>query len=451
MSSTASGASPADSGALTLYPGPSGGYILFGFLAAATSAASAFEAGLTRVGPSFDQPPVVHAAVASNDGQLVVAAFTAAYGGTAVGGQAIATYEERGASRAAFVFDRPDTLSASLGPMLGELASITERELERAYGSGGASLPLDVDELTAAARSVPLTMHDFPDGTARIGVAPGYTVNVMQSGRFSASRSDGAYLNIANPIAMLDPRGAMYAQMVALSRSAFGAPSLPPGLLVVPYADDFGPAWVTARQQIVRQRGAADPQTRIATSSPLATPENAFGRGMVVQGTETLEGVERAFAATLIAAPPDGSGNWMISVTILSAPLASVSRDMPELFAMQRSEELDNEALMAQSNASIAASARALSQTLASRRAASEQISAATFAGVMARARTAQAGIDRSAAAFIEYIKGTTWVHDAGKGADHHMSRDLGSALVKADPARFTVVPVSDYKRGVQY
>jgi hypothetical protein len=403
-----SGASPADSGALTLYPAPSGGYILFGLLPAATSAASALEAGLTRAAPFFDQPPVVDAAVTSNEGLPLVAAFTAVYGGTAVRGQAIATYDESGASRAAFLFDRPDALSASLGPMHAELASITERELERAYGAGSAPLPLDVDAFTAAAPSVPLTMHEFPDGTARIGVAPGYTVNVMQSGRFSASRSGGAYLNIANPIAMLDPRGTMYAQMEAMSRNMGGAPSFPPGLLVVPYAEDFAPAWVTARQQILRQRGAADPLTRIALSSPLATPANAFGRGRVVQGTETLEGVERAFAATLIAVPPDGSGNWMISVTILSAPLTSLSRDMPELFAMQRSLQLRDAALMAQTSASITASAQALSETLASRRDEAAQRSAATFAAVKARARTAQAAIDRSAAEFITYIEGRT-------------------------------------------
>lgn len=449
-STGAPAASRAATGGLTLYPAPSSGHILFGLVPTATSAATALKAGIERGGASFAQPPELLAAVASRDGRLAIAAFKAAYGGAAVGGLAIATYDESGASRVALLFDRLDSLPSSIGPMERELVSITAREIQRARGTSGASAGLDVSALSAAARSVPLTMRDFPDGTARIGIAQGYTVNVMQSGRFSAAGSDGAYLNIANPIPVLDPSGTMYAQMVAMSQRAGGASGLPPGFLVVPYSRDLGPAWVAARRQIARQRGAADANIRIERSSPLPERANAFAQGTVVQGTETLGGVLRSFVATLIARPPDASGNWLMSVTILSAPAASASRDMPALFAMQRSEQLDNAALMAQTDASIAASANALAQTLSSRQAAYMQMSEAKFAGVMARARATQAGIDRSAAAFTEYINGTTWVHDSGTGRDRHVSQNLGYALAKGDPTRFTELPVRDYTPGGQ-
>jgi hypothetical protein len=69
----------------------------------------------------------------------------------------------------------------------------------------------------------------------------------------------------------------------------------------------------------------------------------------------------------------------------------------------------------------------------------------------MEQARRTQDAIDRSAAATIHYVSDTNVVRYNGNGAHGTMSTDWADALTRNDPQNFSVVPMSQYVKGVDY
>ncbi len=69
----------------------------------------------------------------------------------------------------------------------------------------------------------------------------------------------------------------------------------------------------------------------------------------------------------------------------------------------------------------------------------------------MASARSAQDSIDRSTAGFVHYINDTTVVNNAATGTQRTISASTAQGLVSANPQQFSTVPVSQYRKGVNY
>ncbi len=428
--------------------GPEGGTIVSSPLSGAASGPGAFKDGLHALRGYFDEAPAWLGAVRSKDGNVTIAAFRAVRRGAPVGGLAIAAYDPAGHSRFAVVFDDPARLARSLPPMLNRLKEMTQETLEQARPAQAGTRGPDFAAFEAAAAHVALRRIAFPDGTATIGIADGFTPAVMSGGRFGASAADGAYANFYTPVPLLDPRSALYQQE---SRMSGGNPPQIPGQTVIAYDPDPVAVWKQVLRERAEERGEGDPSPQMLRVKPLPNDATGF-LGRMVAGTMTLHGEPYVFSGTLLVSPPPRSdGSWLLQITMRGAPAAHAAADMPALIAMQRSEKIDMNAVRDQTMRNIAAINAECSRWLAANKAAGDDARNRVFQTSMHNAQVAQDNIDRSTAGFIHYINDEAVVQHDPTGARGTISASLATALQKSDPQHFTIVPVSQYIKGSEY
>jgi hypothetical protein len=73
------------------------------------------------------------------------------------------------------------------------------------------------------------------------------------------------------------------------------------------------------------------------------------------------------------------------------------------------------------------------------------------FESAMANARASRDAMDKSTAGFIHYINGTSVLQHNPSGLRGTLDANLASALEQADPQHFSVVPLKEYIKGVDY
>ncbi len=435
-------------GGLASEDGPQGGTILSGPLPKVLTGPAAFKAGLHLLHGYFDKFPTLIGVVCSKDKAVTIAPFRAVRQGAPVSGIALATYDPAGHSRFAVMYDDPTKLGQSLPPMMDRLKVITQDALEKARPvSSGAAGP-DFAAYEAAAAHVSLHSTSFPDGTATIGVADGFTPGTMSGGRFSASAADGAYANLYIPISLMDPSGSLYQQEMQMSG---GNPPQIPGQTVIAYDADPIVAWKKVLTERANERGSADPDPQILHAAPLPNSAGGF-TGKMVAGTMTLNGEPYVFSGTLLISPPPGAdGGWLLQITMRAAPTAHASTDMPALIAMQNSEKVDMNAVRDQTMRNIKAMSEETARWLALNKIQGDAARDHVFETSMHNAQVAQDNIDISAAAFIHYINDTTVVQQNSTGAQATVSTSMAAALQSMNPAQFQQVPVSQFTKGVNY
>jgi hypothetical protein len=180
--------------------------------------------------------------------------------------------------------------------------------------------------------------------------------------------------------------------------------------------------------------------------------------GTLMTGTITLGGEPYSFTGWLMTSPAPtpqggsqfGTGYWSLHITILAARTARVGADFPAMIAMQNSMKVDQRALTDQTNRVIAQSFEQLGRWQAETRAAGDAERNRIVEQSMANAKASRDVMDRSTAAFINYINDETVVKNAN-GVTSTVSNGLAALLQQGPSGSFTQVPVSQYVKGQQY
>jgi hypothetical protein len=427
------------------------GHVLQGALQDVSSGPAAFKAGLHHTRGVFDASINLLSVARSKDNpNLTMASFTAAQQGAPVGGLVIAVYDPAGHSRFALLYDAPDRLAKSLPTMLKRFDAATQERLEKARPQGG-SAAMDFARFEKEASHVALNRTQFQDGTASIGVAPGFKPTLMSGGRFTASASDGAYITLFRPCNVLDPNGTLYKMQAQLGRNVHSGPMHVPGQVILAYDPDLVSAWKNYIVENARQNNAvnSDPQVLKRATAPGSTKDWPM---VNIAGTMTVNGEPFVFTGMLVGSPPPtAQGGWSVQVTLLAAPAAHAAVDMPAMIAMQQSEKVDMSAVQQQTMHNIAAINAQTSAWLRSNKAAYDEASQRRFDSAMANAHASRDAMDRSTAGFIHYISNTSVLQHNPTGARATVDANLASALEKADPQNLSVISSKDYIKGVDY
>ncbi len=179
-----------------------------------------------------------------------------------------------------------------------------------------------------------LTTTPFPDGTGHVGIAEGWTAQSLGQGAAVLVGPDGARVELAIFVPVLDPRGMLGQQAASMG--------LPPTGLVMPCIPDPAEALVAVTRAISMQRGHGDPQMKVESAQPLASRPGA--RTEILSGTQLVDGALWRFAGLITASPPNAVGSWSIGGNIFFAPDATFRRHEPAMMAMANSMVLDFEA-----------------------------------------------------------------------------------------------------------
>ncbi len=432
---------------------PGGGRIVYGTLGAPSSGQATFRAGIHRLRGYFDAPPDLRNGVDGNGGNVSLVLFTAKLQGRAVVGLAVATSDPASGSRIGFLIDAPDRFAHTLGPMQQDLRRLTLAAAERARpaSAGAPAGAVDLARIKEAARSVPLTDVQSPDGTLTVGVARGYQLQRLAMGSFGATGADGAVVNGGGGIPLLDPSGTTYQSWKRLLAMTPNFHTSYPGL-VIPFTRDPVDGWVAARVMSAQQQHQPDPQIRLARKAMLDLPPGPVPmHGALIQGSEVMNGTPMVFLGSVIASEPSAEGSWTITVNLLHAPVEHADADLPAMWAMLTSVHIDQARLAATTMAVIRAMAEQSSALMQDRHDANMALMQSNFEHAMAQARRSQDAIDRSAAATIRYVGDSTVMRYEPTGEHVEVSSSWASDLARDDPQNFSVVPLSQYVKGVDY
>jgi hypothetical protein len=174
------------------------------------------------------------------------------------------------------------------------------------------------------------------------------------------------------------------------------------------------------------------------------------GRAVAIAGTDTVRGKRMRFEGNIAVGSPTNYGTWTVGINLVSAPVDGFTAEAPTLAAVADSYDLNQKRRGEQvaqaitiSEAQGAAGRAMLAQTTAN--------DAALVNASMAHARAVQDGIDRSTAGFVRYLGGTDVLEHTGTGAHGTVDAGFAQAVVRSDPQNFRTVPVSQYRKGIDY
>jgi hypothetical protein len=402
-------------GGLHALDGARGGRIVMGSLSGVTSPDAAFLLGLQRMHGYFDRAHLA-GAVRSVDGTTTLGQFSADLRGTPVDGIVVTSYAP-GASRLAVLYDRKGRLGDSLRPMLAQLSrSGVASTSSNGAASDGAPVP-------------PLHEVDAQDGTVSARIPAQWSAARLSEGVFAATAPDGSEVDQELSASFLDPRSPMASR-----------PSWP----LLPYPASPAQGLIEATH-VMRP----DPQVHIESS----TPQGSQGNMTVsrVEGTQTLRnGTPGRFRGFIALSSLGQYGLWTISIKSVAAPSASFVQQLPTLVAIFSSYHVNQGARNAQVGAYLA-EAQQNEARLLSANAAVQRRNAAVASASEANARNVQDGIDRSTSGFVHYLAGTTVVQDAATGGSATVDQSFGSNLVRSNPGAFRELPVSEYRKGIDF
>lgn len=250
---------------------------------------------------------------------------------------------------------------------------------------------------------------------------------------------------------LLDPSGSLYKMQAQMARRSSNAPPTIPGQIVITYDSDPASAWKKFLAENARQQNIPYPDPQISKQEPMHMQMPGWS-GCLISGKMTVHGEPFVFKGRLLVSPPPSpQGSWMLQTTILAAPVAHASADMPALIAMEKSEKVDMKATRELTMRNIAMINSQSAHLMAARQTAYNVGSQQRFNSSMARARASRDAMDKSTAGFIHYINGTTVVQHTPSGGHATVEANLAGALEKSDPQHFRVVPLKQYVKGVDY
>jgi hypothetical protein len=197
--------------------------------------------------------------------------------------------------------------------------------------------------------------------------------------------------------------------------------------------------------------GAPDPDPQFSSISPEAGVggKDAARR---VSGTMLLHGETYAFMGWVeVGRLTPMTGGYGLFLTMLGTPARLASTEFPALIAMYSSLRVDFQAVHDQSVRRTQMMTQATMATINANHDAFMADSNRRFESSMANARAAQDAMDRSAAGFIHYINGTSVLQYNPTGGRSTVGSSLAQSLEAANPGAFSVVPISNYIKGIDF
>jgi len=420
-----------------------GGRILAGSLGAEGSTESAFRAGLHRLGAYFGPSLAIGSVVRSTDGAVTMGTFRARLGGVPVSGLAVSTYRARATSLFAVLFDDAGRFATTLPKLAGRL-----RSMPPPVAANATPARTGTRDLAAAMRAVPTVSLTSNDGTVYATIPRDWQMKRFAEGSFVADGPDHAEVVAGLGFSMIDPRGPLYQNQLALSRQMGGRLDPTGGMgAPIPYVGDPAQAYRAIVMFLARAQHV-DLEITSMSEKPGAAPGGI--RGAEVSGTSMRNGTALRFDEVVGVGPPGPGGGWTATVTGAVAPADRFVADEPQMATALAGYRIDAQRRQDQVHANIAAGWAASRAGIANMNATTARDQAVADAS-MRNARAAQDCIDRSTAGFVRYLNDSDVVRRSPDGA--HLDVDAGTsqALRSFDPQHFASVPVSQYVKGVDY
>jgi hypothetical protein len=390
--------------------GPSGGRILEGTLGAGSSAGSLRDE-VRRTSGYFDAAPELTSIVQSRDGRVTMAQFTATLERSPIAGLLVIV-RDGNHSRVALLFDRQRDIAQSIRPMVASLQT---------GGTAGAS----------SAAMPALRPMRSPDGSILAALPQDWTLKRFENGQLVAIGPDGAEVDQEIPFQLLDPRSPLQNM---------------PGAIRLSYAPQPASMLVAALERAGRNSGSPM-DIHVERAGPIQNQQGALVQQLA--GTNTKAGVAHRFEGVVALSQPNQYGGYMLSVKMVSAPTATYAHDFPLLTAIYNSYRVDQNREAQITSAYVQYTKEQTERSLAQMAAVRAQ-NDATFYASMQNAHAVQDSIDRSTAGFVNYLGDRNVVSGPSGG---HVTMDDGyaQAVVRSDPQEFRIVPVSDYRKGVDF
>ncbi|MDQ6942711.1 MAG: hypothetical protein M3169_09390 [Candidatus Eremiobacteraeota bacterium] len=398
---------------------PGGGRIMYGSLPPASGEGDAFRSGLRTAdgyfGRSLTLVGAVHSAPNASGPPSIIGLFRATLRGVAVGGLAITSVDPQGGPRLALLFDDAQRANSSLPGLMEALRSI---------GTGGR-----------AQTRAPLHTITAQDNTVSISIPADWTTGRLAEGEYLVRGPDQA---------------AVYsiAQVVEL-----GGRAVVPGTPALPYIADPARAFIAVQQAQAQVRGDADPQIHLDTVKALPDPPNMppGTKGTLVGGTTILKSVTRRFMGVVWVTPPTNQLAWLLHLDrFISAPADRFAADRSMMLTILNSSRFNGKAYQV----TVWKHLKEMDDTTNKMLQQSAQWRAdqqAKFQASMNSARAAQDSIDRSTAGFVHYLNDSAVLNMEPTGVHRTLSAATAESFVKADPQHFSIVPLNQYRKGVDY
>jgi hypothetical protein len=390
--------------------GPGGGRILEGTLPGGSTAGS-LRAGVDRARDYFDAEPELTSIVQSRDGRVTMAQFRSTLERSPIAGLVVIV-RDGNRSRVAFLFDRERDIARSIRPMVASL------QTAGASGSSSAAMPA-------------LRPMRSPDGSILAALPDDWRLKRFENGQLVAVGPDGAEVDQEIPFQLLDPRSPLQNM---------------PGAIRLSYAPQPANMLVSALEFAGRNSGKPM-DIHVERAGPIGNQQGALTQQL--SGTNTTGGVVHRFEGVVALSQPNQYGGYMLSVKMVSAPAGSFSHDFPLLTAIYNSYRVDQNREAQITSAYVQYTKEQTQRGLAQMAAVRAQ-NDATFYASMQNAHAVQDSIDRSTAGFVNYL-GDRNVVAGPSGAHGTMDDGYAQALVRSDPQAFRIVPVSDYRKGVDF
>jgi hypothetical protein len=412
-------AAPADS---TVRDTPAGGRTLVVPVAGVTSGADTFRGGIRAARTYFDRTPRILDGMRSHDGNVTIALFETTLKRAAVEGLAVARYTASGGS-ITYLFDTPDRLGATLPAM--------EASLAQHVAASQPSSSLESRWWAAAnrGRDVAVSPVSFPDQSAEVGVASGFTPNPGHVGAFTAKAVDDAFLRIGGGFSLSEPGSA----------NVLGFPT-------VAYSQDVATAWIASRRAVSARQGAPDEHLTVDDRHGLRV--QGTNRSEILFGTGTQFGKRMAYAATVTTIEPT-RGLWSLGFGIMWAPLDAIETDVPKLYAMAHSyhahQDVQNGEISAMDRANTEREQDFARASVASNTAA-RVAQQARFDGSMAQSAESRTYISQQGAAADAALQGKVFVGSTdSSGHPVHLKIPIENA------DGYAMVPASQLREGIDY
>jgi hypothetical protein len=412
---------------------PGGGQVVYGSLSPQPyQAAMGFM--LRQVHGHFGDRPQVGKFVRAKDGSSVATFFTVnakAQGGASkpVTGMVIVAIPRSGAqAMAAVLYDDSARFSKTQPVMLNSLNEAWHREAQQFAASQPAA-----ESGPAAPSAQTLRQTTAGDGSASIGLAPGWRITNVAGGYLSAVGPNGEAMDIAGMFQQIhDPR--------SMQGMPYGGGAGP--MLVAPIGGDLFSAYSSIVNQ-VRQSKGKPPVTFHLISSQKVGPQaiQAFYQVDLLDGKGMRKGNVR-----LDAGYTPGTPTWALTVTNSSAPESVFAAQNPVMTAMYKTYSQDRSVIGREQqvvmNGIKAAGERSKEEgKLADER---REASSAAFNQHMD-------DLDRSSKSFQNYQLDRSQLQDNANNTRGTIDYLAADALVKADPDRFEIITRPDFIKGVDY
>jgi hypothetical protein len=299
--------------------------------------------------PCFDSRPLAVTGVASRDGAEAQVLFRTQQKGVPVAGVLWVIRRPAGAW-IGLAWDRADRFGGGLQGYLQALAGAS------GAGAAGSTAP-------PAARPAPvLSWQNFPDGSGRIQLPPGWKLDSYKGWVMGAGPEGTINLGMSFPVST-DP----------------SIKQFHPTALVAPYSDPVT-AFVQVMPQVVVMLAAASGQPaaalgdiRVVESAPVESFAGSTAAMLHAEYRVAPPGEAPRDAAdiSLVIIAPTGAGQWMFYSSSVGCPRDQFARNLPVLMAVWKSYQVAgwvSQERMAKAMQSLREANQILEDTMAARR-----------------------------------------------------------------------------------